>query len=137
MEVGLDSFQRRPLNSDEEDDDAIDSDDEPGGNLYEYEEGVPEEESRKNNCYDRHDNYDYELSEDFETISLMPTYNWLFFPDKPEKCRASQLFKAAFDSIDGISIRSLDDIPGTSVTNFFRSIRSTLDFDFEDENCLR
>lgn len=36
--------------------------------------------------------------------------------------------------VDGISIGSLDDIPGTSVTNFFRSIRSTLDFDFEDEN---
>ncbi|ESQ27884.1 hypothetical protein EUTSA_v10018762mg [Eutrema salsugineum] len=58
----------------------------------------------------------------------------IVFPDKPEKRRASQLFKAAFDSIDGISIGSLDDIPGTSVTNFFRSIRSTLDFDFEDEN---
>lgn len=36
--------------------------------------------------------------------------------------------------VDGISIGSLDDIPGTSVTNFFRSIRSTLDFDFEDED---
>lgn len=59
--------QKRPLNSDEEDDDdAIDSDDEHGGDLYEYEEGVPEEESRKNNRYDRHDNYDYELPEDFE-----------------------------------------------------------------------
>ncbi|KAF8085671.1 hypothetical protein N665_0653s0015 [Sinapis alba] len=58
--------QKRPLNSDEEDDDAIDSDDEHGDDLYEYEEGVPEEESRKNNRYDRHDNYDYELPEDFE-----------------------------------------------------------------------
>jgi len=58
----------------------------------------------------------------------------IVFPDKPEKRRASQRFKAAFDSVDGISIGSLDDIPGTSVTNFFRSIRSTLDFDFEDEN---
>ncbi|KAJ0229907.1 U3 ribonucleoprotein [Hirschfeldia incana] len=59
--------QKRPLNSDEEDDDhEIDSDDEHGGDLYEYEEGVAEEESRKNNRYDRHDNYDYELPEDFE-----------------------------------------------------------------------
>ncbi|KAH0898414.1 hypothetical protein HID58_047982 [Brassica napus] len=58
--------QKRPLNSDEEDDDVIGSDDEHGGDLYEYEEGVPEEESRKNNRYDRHDNYDYELPEDFE-----------------------------------------------------------------------
>ncbi|XP_048612442.1 U3 small nucleolar RNA-associated protein 14-like isoform X1 [Brassica napus] len=59
--------QKRPLNSDEEDDDdVIGSDDEHGGDLYEYEEGVPEEESRKNNRYDRHENYDYELPEDFE-----------------------------------------------------------------------
>lgn len=36
--------------------------------------------------------------------------------------------------IDGISIRSLDDIPGGAVTSFFRSIRKTLDFDFEDDN---
>lgn len=39
-----------------------------------------------------------------------------------------------FLQIDGISIRSLDDIPGGAVTSFFRSIRKTLDFDFEDEN---
>ncbi|XP_056854923.1 U3 small nucleolar RNA-associated protein 14 isoform X2 [Raphanus sativus] len=59
--------QKRPLNSDEEEEeDEIDSDDEHGGDLYEYEEGVPEEESRKNNRYDRHDNYDYELPDDFE-----------------------------------------------------------------------
>ncbi|KAF8106106.1 hypothetical protein N665_0147s0062 [Sinapis alba] len=57
--------QKRPLNSDL-DDDEIGSDDEHGGDLYEYEEGVPEEESRKNNRYGRHDNYDYELPEDFE-----------------------------------------------------------------------
>lgn len=63
--------QKRPLNSDEEDDDVIGSDDEHGGDLYEYEEGVPEEESRKNNRYDRHDNYDYELPEDFEVRFLL------------------------------------------------------------------
>ncbi|KAL1225152.1 hypothetical protein V5N11_033563 [Cardamine amara subsp. amara] len=56
---------KRPLNSDEEDDE-IDSDDVNGGDLYEYEEGVPEEESKKNNRYDRVDNYEYELPEDFE-----------------------------------------------------------------------
>ncbi|VYS61602.1 unnamed protein product [Arabidopsis thaliana] len=56
--------EKRPLNSDE-DDDEIDSDDE-NVDLYEYEEGVPEEESKKNNRYDRVDNYDYELPEDFE-----------------------------------------------------------------------
>lgn len=36
--------------------------------------------------------------------------------------------------IDGISIRSLDDIPAGPITSFFRSVRNTLDFDFEDEN---
>lgn len=58
----------------------------------------------------------------------------IVFPDKPEKRRSSELFRAAFDSIDGISVASLDDIPGGPVTSFFRSIRNTLDFDFEDEN---
>ncbi|XVF86334.1 hypothetical protein PTKIN_Ptkin18bG0031200 [Pterospermum kingtungense] len=58
----------------------------------------------------------------------------IVFPDKPEKRRATQLFKAALDSIDGISIGSLDDVPSGAVTTFFKSIRNTLDFDFEDEN---
>ncbi|OMO85697.1 hypothetical protein CCACVL1_10041 [Corchorus capsularis] len=58
----------------------------------------------------------------------------IVFPDKPEKRRASQLFKAALDSIDGISIGSLDDIPSDAVSTFFKSIKNTLDFDFEDEN---
>ncbi|KAG7550009.1 hypothetical protein ISN45_Aa06g008420 [Arabidopsis thaliana x Arabidopsis arenosa] len=55
--------EKRPLNSDEGDDE-IDSD--YGDDLYEYEEGVPEEESRKNNRYDRVDNYEFELPQDFE-----------------------------------------------------------------------
>lgn len=40
--------------------------------------------------------------------------------------------------VDGISVGSLDDVAGGAVTSFFRSIRNTLDFDFEDENegCL-
>ncbi|KAL6996733.1 Protein lpa3 [Sarracenia purpurea var. burkii] len=58
----------------------------------------------------------------------------IVFPDKPEKRRASQLFKAAFDMIDGITIGSLDDVPSGPVATFFRSIRDTLDFDFEDDN---
>ncbi|XP_030491904.2 protein LPA3 [Cannabis sativa] len=58
----------------------------------------------------------------------------IVFPDKPEKRRASELFRTAIDSIDGITIGSLDDIPGDAVSSFFRSIRNTLDFDFEDEN---
>ncbi|XP_041020831.1 protein LOW PSII ACCUMULATION 3, chloroplastic [Juglans microcarpa x Juglans regia] len=58
----------------------------------------------------------------------------IVFPDKPERRRASQLFKAALDSIDGVTIGSLDDVPSGPVTKFFRSIRNTLDFDFEDDN---
>ncbi|PSR89365.1 Protein LOW PSII ACCUMULATION 3 like [Actinidia chinensis var. chinensis] len=58
----------------------------------------------------------------------------IVFPDKPEKRRASELFKAAFDLIDGISIGSLDDVPSDPVSTFFSSIRNTLDFDFEDDN---
>ncbi|KAG8643769.1 protein LPA3 isoform X2 [Manihot esculenta] len=64
----------------------------------------------------------------------METRACIVFPDKPEKRRASQLFKAALDSIDGISIGSLDDLPSGAVTTFFKSIRNTLDFDFEDDN---
>ncbi|KAL3613615.1 Protein lpa3 [Castilleja foliolosa] len=58
----------------------------------------------------------------------------IVFPDKPEKRRASELFKAAFDSIDGITVGSLDDVPSGAVSTFFKSIRDTLDFDFVDEN---
>ncbi|KAK4488886.1 hypothetical protein RD792_004676 [Penstemon davidsonii] len=58
----------------------------------------------------------------------------IVFPDKPEKRRASDLLKTALDSIDGVTIGSLDDVPSGPVTNFFKSIRNTLDFDFEDEN---
>ncbi|KZV19485.1 hypothetical protein F511_32066 [Dorcoceras hygrometricum] len=58
----------------------------------------------------------------------------IVFPDKPERRRATDLFKAALDSIDGITIGSLDDIPSGAVMSFFKSIRDTLDFDFADEN---
>lgn len=81
------------------------------------------------------------------------------FPDKPEKRRSTQLFKAALDSvtsldsdytslvsryflfynrlssqIDGITVGCLDDVPSGPVTSFFKSVRNTLDFDFEDDN---
>ncbi|KVH98083.1 protein of unknown function DUF1995, partial [Cynara cardunculus var. scolymus] len=58
----------------------------------------------------------------------------IVFPDKPEKRRASELYKSAIDLLDGITIASLDDIPAGPVANFFKSIRNTLDFDFDDEN---
>ncbi|KAJ6428266.1 hypothetical protein OIU84_023647 [Salix udensis] len=56
------------------------------------------------------------------------------FPDKPEMLRACRIFKTALDSIDGITIGSLDDIPSGPITTFFKSVRNTLDFDFEDDN---
>ncbi|XP_030546958.1 protein LPA3 [Rhodamnia argentea] len=58
----------------------------------------------------------------------------IVFPDKPEKRRATELFKTALDLIDGITVGSLDDVPSGPVTTFFKSVRNTLDFDFEDEN---
>lgn len=58
----------------------------------------------------------------------------IVFPDKPEKSRASQLFRAALDTINGVSLSSLDEVPSGPVTSFFKSIRNTLDFDFADYN---
>ncbi|XVF32788.1 hypothetical protein REPUB_Repub17cG0112800 [Reevesia pubescens] len=45
-------------------DDEIDSD--VGNDVYEYEEEVPQEESRKNRRFDPVKNYEYELPEDFK-----------------------------------------------------------------------
>ncbi|KAJ7951989.1 Protein LOW PSII ACCUMULATION 3 chloroplastic [Quillaja saponaria] len=61
-------------------------------------------------------------------------FPFFFFFILPEKLRASQLFKAALESIDSITIGSQDDVPSGPITTFFRSMRNTLDFDFEDEN---
>ncbi|XP_058098625.1 protein LPA3 [Magnolia sinica] len=58
----------------------------------------------------------------------------IVFPDKPEKRRASQLFRTTLETVSSITIGSLDDIPRGPVTNFFKSIRNTLDFDFADED---
>uniref|UniRef100_A0A453MWG2 DUF1995 domain-containing protein n=1 Tax=Aegilops tauschii subsp. strangulata TaxID=200361 RepID=A0A453MWG2_AEGTS len=65
---------------------------------------------------------------------LKGTRSCIVFPDQPEKRRASQIFKTAIDQIEGISISSLDDLPTGPVDTFFKSIRSTLDFDFADDN---
>ncbi|ERN17172.1 hypothetical protein AMTRI_Chr09g14070 [Amborella trichopoda] len=54
----------------------------------------------------------------------------IVFPDKPEKRRASQLFKTALETVNGVTIGSLDDVPSGPVSTFFKSIRNTLDFDF-------
>lgn len=37
-----------------------------GNNLYEYEEGVPEEESKKNRRFDPVENFEYDLPADFK-----------------------------------------------------------------------
>ncbi|CAL4922525.1 unnamed protein product [Urochloa decumbens] len=58
----------------------------------------------------------------------------IVFPDQPEKRRASQLFRTAIDTIEGVTVSSLDDVPTDPVNSFFKSIRNTLDFDFSDDN---
>ncbi|KQJ92910.1 protein LOW PSII ACCUMULATION 3, chloroplastic [Brachypodium distachyon] len=65
---------------------------------------------------------------------LRGTRSCIVFPDQPEKRRASQLFRTAIDSIEGVTVSSLDDLPSGPINNFFKSIVSTLDFDFSDDN---
>lgn len=65
---------------------------------------------------------------------LKGTRSCIVFPDQPEKRRASELFKTAIDTIEGVTISSLDDVPTDPVNSFFKSIRNTLDFDFSDDN---
>lgn len=47
-------------------DEEIDFDDAVGNDVYEYEEAIPEEESKKNRRFDPVENYQFELPEDFE-----------------------------------------------------------------------
>ncbi|KAG2655492.1 protein LOW PSII ACCUMULATION 3, chloroplastic-like isoform X2 [Panicum virgatum] len=65
---------------------------------------------------------------------LKGTRSCIVFPDQPEKRRASQIFRTAIDTIEGITVSSLDDVPADPVNSFFKSIRNTLDFDFSDDN---
>ncbi|KAF8677258.1 hypothetical protein HU200_046740 [Digitaria exilis] len=65
---------------------------------------------------------------------LKGTKSCIVFPDQPEKRRASQLFRTAIDTIEGVTVSSLDDVPTDPVNSFFKSIRNTLDFDFSDDN---
>ena len=63
----LDNFVNPNLHDD--DDEDVDSDEAElnhGNDLYEYEEEVAEEESKKNRRYDHVDNYEYELPESFK-----------------------------------------------------------------------
>ncbi|PIN11413.1 hypothetical protein CDL12_15982 [Handroanthus impetiginosus] len=47
-------------------DEEIDFDDAAGNDVYEYEEAIPEEESKRNRRFDPVENYEFELPEDFE-----------------------------------------------------------------------
>lgn len=64
-EVELLNPNPNPSLSDEE----IDSDD--ANDLYEYEEAIPEEESRKNRRYDPVDNFEYQLPDQFKVSSFL------------------------------------------------------------------
>lgn len=65
--------------------DAIDSDESEGlagGNdLYEYDEPIPQEESKKNRRFDPVDNLEYELPDEFEVwvSSLLPRFLLFLF----------------------------------------------------------
>uniref|UniRef100_A0A0D9VBC8 DUF1995 domain-containing protein n=1 Tax=Leersia perrieri TaxID=77586 RepID=A0A0D9VBC8_9ORYZ len=65
---------------------------------------------------------------------LKGTRSCIVFPDAPEKRRASELFRTAIDSIESVTISSLDDVSTGSVNNFFRLLRDTLDFDAAEDN---
>ncbi|KAL0360031.1 UNVERIFIED_CONTAM: putative protein C57A7.06 [Sesamum radiatum] len=61
----LDVFNRT-VEGEPSDVEGIDSDDAVGNDVYEYEEGIAEEESKKNRRFDTVENYQYELPEDFK-----------------------------------------------------------------------
>ncbi|KAL2231844.1 UNVERIFIED_CONTAM: putative protein C57A7.06 [Sesamum indicum] len=62
----LDVFNRTVEGEPSDVDERIDSDDAVGNDVYEYEEGIAEEESKKNRRFDTVENYQYELPEDFQ-----------------------------------------------------------------------
>lgn len=67
MRKELERLNHRTVESDGEigSDDAL-----YNGDVYEYEESVPEEETKKNNRFDPVENFEYELPDNFE-VSLV------------------------------------------------------------------
>lgn len=61
-EIGIQS----PRDNAESNDDFDDEEERVRGDVFEYEEQVAEEESKKNRRFDPVDNYEYELPADFE-----------------------------------------------------------------------
>jgi hypothetical protein len=58
----------------------------------------------------------------------------LVFPDKPERRRASRIFRTALELSSGVSVGCLDDAPsGGAVKSFWGSVRGALDFDFGED----
>ncbi|KAJ6710515.1 U3 SMALL NUCLEOLAR RNA-ASSOCIATED PROTEIN 14 [Salix koriyanagi] len=60
LRIELDRINPNDQSGSEEDEEGINDD------VYEYEEGVPEEESKKNRRFDSVENYEYELPKDFK-----------------------------------------------------------------------
>ncbi|KAJ6334477.1 hypothetical protein OIU78_011373 [Salix suchowensis] len=60
LRIELDRINPNDQSGSEEDEEGINDD------VYEYEEGVPEEESKKNRRFDPVENYEYELPKDFK-----------------------------------------------------------------------
>ncbi|KAK1316198.1 hypothetical protein QJS10_CPA05g00380 [Acorus calamus] len=79
---------RNPRESDEEEDDGGEVKD-----LYEYDEEVPEEETRRNRRFDAVDNLEYELPEEFDDEDLPSDDDSVDGTDEDEKSRHSRMLQ--------------------------------------------
>ncbi|XP_073275995.1 uncharacterized protein [Primulina huaijiensis] len=62
--------RRYPKGGPSDDEEEMAFNDDSGDDVYEYEEAIPEEESKKNKRFDPVENYQYELPEDFEDENI-------------------------------------------------------------------
>lgn len=62
--------RRYPKGGPSDEEEEIAFNDDVGDDVYEYEEAIPEEESKKNKRFDPVENYQYELPEDFEDENI-------------------------------------------------------------------
>lgn len=66
------------LNSDEDEEINSDEGELYADDVYEYHEGVPQEESKKNRRFDPVENFEYELPQNFKVLSLSLSVIWCF-----------------------------------------------------------
>ncbi|XP_044508878.1 U3 small nucleolar RNA-associated protein 14-like [Mangifera indica] len=93
------------------DDEEIDSDE--GNDFYEYEEPLPQEESRKNRRYDPVDNYEYQLPDNFEDENVLSDDDDENDYDSSDRTESSkQLGDEVEDDDDERHMRMLQGITG-------------------------